>query len=344
MPHRHEHDHELDRLHVEVLELEAELVVRLADVNAGLVPAGARRTMLPHERIARVNFARIADDVDRHAGVIAARLGRHRRDVIRLIEQWLAAAPSVEVMAERIRALIDPGQVAAVADELGQLVAAVEADLRPLLRSATVDGGAAVLDELDAQAVRVPGRAALAPVVTAEAEADLGVQAARLATIPTVDLVRELADEWYRLVGIVGDQAGAQAIEAGRSLSDARLTDVGRQAAHRAYGRGRIDTAETVPLLVQVYASELLDRNTCPPCGFIDGRQYATISAGRVDYPTGRHRRCLGGDRCRGTLVFVWAEEAPATVQDVERPRPMTDEEVLADLLNPLPGNPILPR
>lgn len=59
-----------------------------------------------------------------------------------------------------------------------------------------------------------------------------------------------------------------------------------------------------------VYASELLDANTCQNCVAKDGTQYLELSDAEVDYPTGGYKECQGGPRCRGTLVAVYAEAA----------------------------------
>lgn len=58
----------------------------------------------------------------------------------------------------------------------------------------------------------------------------------------------------------------------------------------------------------RVYASELLDVNTCDNCRPIDGRKYDSVSDAEADYPTGGYKDCLGGPRCRGTLVAVYDE------------------------------------
>lgn len=57
-----------------------------------------------------------------------------------------------------------------------------------------------------------------------------------------------------------------------------------------------------------VYSSELLDSATCERCVSIDGTQYLSIEAAEGDYPTGGYADCLGGPRCRGTLVAVYEE------------------------------------
>lgn len=58
-----------------------------------------------------------------------------------------------------------------------------------------------------------------------------------------------------------------------------------------------------------LYASELLDENACEECVAIDGTEYETLEAAEADYPTGGYCECLGGPRCRGTLVAVHVDE-----------------------------------
>jgi hypothetical protein len=57
-----------------------------------------------------------------------------------------------------------------------------------------------------------------------------------------------------------------------------------------------------------LYASELLDSNTCESCVEIDGTEYPDLDAAEADYPTGGYMDCYGGPRCRGTLVGVYGE------------------------------------
>lgn len=56
----------------------------------------------------------------------------------------------------------------------------------------------------------------------------------------------------------------------------------------------------------RIYASELLDQNTCAACTSIDGTQYETMAQAEQEYATGGYNDCAGADRCRGTLVAVW--------------------------------------
>jgi hypothetical protein len=65
-----------------------------------------------------------------------------------------------------------------------------------------------------------------------------------------------------------------------------------------------------------IYASEVMDENTCGPCADIDGTEYDTLAEAEEDYPTGGYVECEGGLRCRGTLVAVYGRAgAPPPAQ-----------------------------
>ena len=85
-----------------------------------------------------------------------------------------------------------------------------------------------------------------------------------------------------------------------------------------AQNRGRIETMKAGPEGA-VYASEVLDPNTCGPCRAVHGRWLG--NTGDLDmieatYPGGAYGGyvgCEGRSRCRGTVVGVWragSEEA----------------------------------
>jgi hypothetical protein len=67
----------------------------------------------------------------------------------------------------------------------------------------------------------------------------------------------------------------------------------------------------------QIYASEILDNNTCAACAANDGTNYADMNAAEQDYPFGGYTECAGGGRCRGTLVKVY-DETSLGVETVE--------------------------
>jgi hypothetical protein len=59
---------------------------------------------------------------------------------------------------------------------------------------------------------------------------------------------------------------------------------------------------------VRLYASELLDVNTCGACLNIDGEELSQDEAFEM-YAGGGYIECEGGPRCRGTVVAVYEGE-----------------------------------
>lgn len=106
----------------------------------------------------------------------------------------------------------------------------------------------------------------------------------------------------------VPSEAVAQGVAAHlASMSEAYLRDQFGGALTAAQNDGRKATMrEAEPS--RIYASELLDGNTCENCIDIDGTEYDSVDEAEADYPTGGYSDCLGGPRCRGTLVAVYDE------------------------------------
>jgi hypothetical protein len=91
------------------------------------------------------------------------------------------------------------------------------------------------------------------------------------------------------------------------SRSDSYLRDVLGGAVQHAINDGRnLVMKKAGP--DRIYASELLDNNTCSPCAGIDGTEYQNLDDAERDYPGGGFTECAGRDRCRGTLVAVYGE------------------------------------
>lgn len=111
--------------------------------------------------------------------------------------------------------------------------------------------------------------------------------------------------------GVSGDQVSAAVKEHLRGLSDAFLESNLGNALTSAQNNGRLETYKTGPE-VALYASEVLDGNTCKPCQHVDGRWLGNLS--NMDmvyatYPNGGYVDCEGGPRCRGTIVAVYRPE-----------------------------------
>lgn len=93
--------------------------------------------------------------------------------------------------------------------------------------------------------------------------------------------------------------------------STARSTDTAKQEVHVAHGKGRNRAAKKMkPSLI--FASEMLDGRTCEKCAAVDGKEYRSTTAAKKDYPFGPYKNCLGGNRCRGTLIFIYGTPAAA--------------------------------
>lgn len=300
---------------VEVAELEAEIALRRSQLASGSLPPQARRSLFPWEVAAQTNFAAIDDEAGASADQIAERLAAARVEMLRLLEADLAATagrpgPQPARVAVLLRLLHLNGMLGLQAvDGASQAVAATTAEVRAALGSAAAAGFARLLDEAKRQGIAVESR----PVkLTGETEWRLDVLSEQLATAPQVDLLTAIIREALTKsiagrsgVGYLGELLGA-----GHAMSHAPLATVARSAVNSAVGMGRQSAAVGLPVPKAVYASEILDINTCPNCSMIDGHSYDSLEAGMADYPNGQYTDCEGGDRCRGTLVLTWGTES----------------------------------
>jgi len=175
--------------------------------------------------------------------------------------------------------------------------------------------GEAQQREAEAQGVEVPEWSLDDEALTAAAVRDRLRQVARTtARVLGVGLVQSAVRQAVRLFGSgTGAQVADQVDEHLAGLSTAAVEEAVGGAMSAAQNEGRMAVLAVAPPATYT-ASEALDRNSCKPCRDIDGTQYTTLAAARRAYPNGGYTRCLGGSRCRGTLVTVWpqADEAAA--------------------------------
>lgn len=325
------------RLEAELVDLEARALLAelLVDLAANVVPGDAVRGLHPWERLARVDFRRIADEVAEVTARVTRRLLDDRARALAIVDGELAASRVIDY-GHRLGdpALLGPrGPLGALAD------GAVEPHRADLERSFRL-GMAGAVDEAARQGV--PARL-LVEAVDVElpelVDADLRARAARMATTPHRELLARMERAAFDVPYAPEADYRAAVMRAGYDAPTAGVaTDHGQANVSNAHGAGRIHAGGLLPRASLVYASELLDGNTCRACSRIDGTEYATEEEARADYPLpeGRYVRCEGGPRCRGTLVRVWAEEE-ATVQDAPPP-------LGPDPLPPPPGRPATPR
>lgn len=141
-----------------------------------------------------------------------------------------------------------------------------------------------------------------------DAEAELAVT--QLATA----LGQSLGSEAARVHGPNSSvPATQQRVHAfGESLTDAQVRYILGAVLHGAGNSARILTLLGVTD-VEIYSSEVMDTNTCEPCGEIDGAFLGSVATGFGQvyeyYPVHGYIDCLGRDRCRGTVVGVWRKD-----------------------------------
>jgi 2'-5' RNA ligase len=163
--------------------------------------------------------------------------------------------------------------------------------------------------EAEAQGVTVPDWSLDDEALTAAAIRDRLRQIGRTAArVLGVGLVQSAARQAMRVWGSgTAEQVAAQVDAHLADLSGAQLEEQVGAAMTAAQNEGRMAVLAVAPPATYT-ASEALDKNSCKPCRDIDGTKYTELTAARKAYPTGGYTGCLGGARCRGTLVTVWPQ------------------------------------
>lgn len=126
-------------------------------------------------------------------------------------------------------------------------------------------------------------------------------------------------------------------------LSNSYLEDQFGGALQAANNAARFTAFGLEEEALRFYASEILDVATCSPCTALDGTEYTSLADAQVDYPTGGYKSCLGGVRCRGTVVAVYREgdeQPPTETQPEPTPEPTpplepADKELEWSRINP---------
>lgn len=291
--------------------LAADTELMQADLASGMVPSGVTRPLYSHET--HTDFAAIEAGVDRIAGELARMLEADRAKFVDLLAADLAAVarqpgmdPADVAVAARILQLQSYVGIASVAG-VTALVSAAEVRYRQMLAQAATAGGQRVMDEASRMGVDTADAASKLPGLD---EYRIDLAARRLAMAPHSAVLDAAGALTYQLPGVPVTALLPDIVDRLRTLSpDVLLTTLARPAVQQAEGLGRQAAMSVLPAAKQYYASELLDKNTCAPCSHIDGTEYPTLAAAKVDYPAGGYKDCLGGDRCRGTIVAVWATE-----------------------------------
>ena len=257
------------------------------DPAAVSLPDRKVRDLFPHEVAAKVDFAAI----DRN----------WQSQATSLVNEWKTVRA---IQIEQLRAAV----VAAGGNltELSSITADVAgADTIAARLKTMAQLGAA---EAAAEAGR-QGATATVPVVT-DLEAQLEARAAGLAQLLASALSQAAATKAFQLSGgaLTADEVAGQVVDYLNGLSDSYLTDQFGGALSAAQNAGRVAAMRTNNA-TRWYASELLDANTCDPCAAEDGTEFDTLEDAVSAYPAGGYSGCLGGPRCRGTIVATYTEQ-----------------------------------
>jgi hypothetical protein len=210
-------------------------------------------------------------------------------------------AAQIDSLVEQVRAAVEAGNTTALAS-LSAPVQGVDT-LLAAMREMAEDALVGAKEEAAAQGVSI-GTINMAEQV----DPLLASRAQATATL----LARGISDSAARAALNLGTDAldpddVALAVRAHlEALTDAFLQDMIGGAMTQAQNTGRRAVMAEQP--ARIYASELLDQNTCTNCSSVDAREYSGITDAEKDYPTGGYRDCQGGPRCRGTLVAVYDE------------------------------------
>jgi len=284
-----------DELTARISDLLADELVILAESEDGSSVAWATRPLSEQEQASGVRFGDIHGLQEQLLAVVEPVLaglsavavaavvnaaGRGAKDMLATLAAWRVELPA-PVAQEVARALpVVEDALATSFRESSRLV--VREAARQGVKLAPVSEQPGWVRDL---AETVTGK----PVARVlDAARDLHTAPAAVVTPPTPETVQETLTD----------------------LSPKGPVDVARQANHAVVNAGRVETveqAERAP--AWLWSSEVLDGNQCGPCARIDQTEWETLEEARQFYPEGQgYVNCEGGNRCRGTLVFVWED------------------------------------
>jgi len=235
-------------------------------------------------------------------------------DLTQVQEAW---AHALDALVAQYGAAISPDQRKELVDQVRKIVE--DGDLSKLANmTVSTDEASALVEAAMVGLADVSGRHVVQEA--ARQGVDLEHKTAEVGRLSDLaDLTAELlgfglkisaARTAARAAGVTADapEVAHQVELALRSLSDASLRSALGGALTTAQNAGRFATMAAGPEAA-MYASEINDRNTCPPCNAVDGRWLGnTTDMGQVNsmYPSSGYIDCEGGEKCRGTVVAVW--------------------------------------
>ena len=284
-----------DELTARISELLADELVILAEAEDGSSVSWATRPLSEQEQASGVRFGEIhglqetllAAVEPVLAGLSAVTVaavvdaaGRSAKDMLATLAEWRVELP------------------ASIADEVARALPVVEDALATSFR----ESSKLVVQEAARQGVKLSPVTEQPAWVRDLAETVTGKPVARV-----LDVARDLHAAPSAVVTPPAPEAVQEALE---GISPKGPVDVARQANHAVVNAGRVETVEqAVRKPAYLWSTEVLDGNQCGPCARIDGTEWETLEEARQHYPEGQgYVNCEGGNRCRGTLVFVWED------------------------------------
>lgn len=248
-----------------------------------------RRQPYPFEVSASVNFAQMEAD-----------FLTNRESLVEAVKSMQGA--QIDELAAKVQA------AAGDAAKLAKLsVEPVDADViaEHLLSSARAGEAAA-----EAERAAQVGPSASGPVAAAEVNRDkvdrTVTERAEAVSLTLAGGFAAAASKRATAVSTLAPEAAAEDVRGYLGgLSDAELDLQLGGATHQSYNTGRREVMR-VAKPQSVYASEILDGNTCQACTGIDGTEWPNVAEAEVAYPIGGFVECEAGLRCRGTLVATY--------------------------------------
>jgi len=225
--------------------------------------------------------------------------------------------------------------------ELTRAVTDAAGDLPKLAALSATPAGADALSRVLATAAQSAAAGAVAeaarqgvPVTPPDAatlQSGLDARAAAMAVILATTLGQAASAKAVALTG--GALSAAEVASAVgdhlNGLSDQYLTDQLGGTVQAAQNSGRTAVMAGAIAVVAangsgatptLWASEIADQNTCAPCLAIDGTQFSSLDNAAAYYPGGLYSGCMGGPRCRGSVIAVYNETPPATGSEPDLP------------------------
>lgn len=238
-------------------------------------------------------------------------VGEYTADVIPIQRQELLNQIVAHVDAGKLRKLA--ALSASSADGAARLLSAMHTFAAQAAHQVTVEAMQQGVDGIEPVVPKQSTLADFADVTAALMAGELSVSAGR-------EAMRVYAD------GMSGVEVADAVGDFLRGLSDAGPTMHLGAAMSVAQNRARVATFTAASNndgpIASLYAVEVLDRNTCPPCREIDGRFIGNSADGEttseVDglYPNGGYVNCAGKSRCRGTITGVWRSASTGSTED----------------------------